>query len=96
MLKLFRYRIKPGPAKPPRADSTMESRYPGAGLYVDTENLQRSAQPLVETIIGQWPGGTPPLSRLNLYVRADRVSLWDAWADSRFPRPTVTASVMEG
>ena len=68
----------------------MEYRPAGTALYVDTENLQNSAQPIIETIIGQWPEGIPPLSRLNLYVQADRVSLWDAWASSRFPDLTVT------
>ena len=68
----------------------MESQPPGFGLYVDTENLQHSAQSLVETVIGQWAEGTPPLTRLNLYVRADRVALWDVWASSRFPQLAIT------
>ena len=90
MLGLFRKRIKAGPPGVPPNDVTMKSQPPGTALYVDTENLQNSAQALVETIIGKWPEGTPPLSRLNLYVQADRVSLWDLWASSHFPRLTVT------
>jgi len=69
---------------------TPNSQSAGASLYIDTENLQSSAQGLVGTIIEQWPEGTPTLSRLYLYVQADRVSLWDAWASSRFPLLTVT------
>ena len=68
----------------------MDTQSPGAALYVDTENLQNSAQTLVETIIGKWPEGIPPLSRLNLYVQADKVSLWDVWAGGKFPTLTVT------
>ena len=70
----------------------MDTQPAGTALYVDTENLQSGAQFLVETIIGQWPEETPPLSHLNLYVRADRVSLWDAWASSRFPLLTVSVT----
>ncbi len=64
---------------------------PGTALYVDTENLQGSAQTLIENIIEDWPEGTPPPTRLNLYVQADRVSLWDIWANGRFPQLTTTA-----
>ena len=35
-------------------------------------------------------GCAPPLSSLHLYVRADRVALWEMWATSRFPSLTVT------
>ncbi len=58
MRRLFGKRIEIGPtggASP--TDVTMESQPPGSGLYVDTENLQHSAQSLVETVIGQWPEG---------------------------------------
>ena len=92
MLGLFRKRITARTHGVPPASVKMDTRPAGTALYVDTENLQSSAQALVETIIGQWPEGTPPLSHLNLYVRADRVSLWDAWASSRFPRLTVTVT----
>ena len=67
------------------------SKGPGTALYVDTENLQGSAQTLIENIIEDWPEGTPPPTRLNLYVQADRVSLWDIWANGRFPHLTTTA-----
>ena len=91
MRRLFGKGIEIGPtggASP--TDATMESQPPGSELYVDTENLQHSAQSLVETVIGQWAEGTPPLTRLNLYVRADRVALWDVWASSRFPQLAIT------
>lgn len=64
---------------------------PGTALYVDTENLQGSAQTLIENIIEDWPQGTPPPTRLNLYVQADRVTLWDIWATGRFPQLAVMA-----
>lgn len=92
MLGLFRKWIKARTHGAPPSSITMDTQPAGTALYVDTENLQSSAQSLVETIIGQWTDRTPPLSHLNLYVRADRVSLWDAWASSRFPRLTVTVT----
>ncbi|MXY45088.1 MAG: NYN domain-containing protein [Dehalococcoidia bacterium] len=64
---------------------------PGTALYVDTENLQGSAQTLIENIVEDWPAGTPPPTRLNLYVQADRVTLWDIWATGRFPQLAVMA-----
>ena len=69
--------------------ATEESRTAGATLYVDTENLQDSSQALIERAIESWPERAPPIARLNLYVRADRVQLWDLWAGSRFPHLTV-------
>ena len=90
MLDRFRKRIKARPPGDRFPDVKMKSQSPGTALYVDTENLQSSAQLLVETVVGQWPEGTPPLSRLNLYVPADRVSLWDVWSSSHFPQLTVT------
>lgn len=92
MLGLFRKRLKPEPSEASAAGSQHGILVPGTALYVDTENLQNSAQPLVETVIGQWPEDNPPLTRLNLYVRADRVALWDAWASSRFPQLAVTVT----
>lgn len=92
MLGLFRKRIKAETRGAQPTDVTMDTQPAGTALYVDTENLQSSAQALVETVIGQWPEGTPPLSHLNLYVRADQVSLWDAWASSRFPLLTVSVT----
>ena len=62
----------------------------GAALYVDTENLQGSAQALLKTIVEEWPEGVPPVLWLNLYVAADRVALWDMWANSQFPQVSVT------
>ena len=89
MLGLFGKRTDPRGPRVRHNGVTMESQSPGAALYVDTENLQNSAQTLVEAVIGKWPEGIPPLSRLNLYVEADRVSLWDVWASSQFPSLTV-------
>ena len=61
-----------------------------AALYVDTENLLAAAQGTVKAIVEKWPEGAPPLSSLHLYVRADRVALWEMWATSRYPNLTVT------
>ena len=61
-----------------------------AALYVDTENLLAAAQGTVKAVVEKWPEGAPPLSSLHLYVRADRVALWEMWATSRFPSLTVT------
>ena len=60
-----------------------------AALYVDTENLLAAAQGTVKAVVEKWPEDAPPLSSLNLYVRADRVALWEMWATSRFPSLTV-------
>ena len=60
-----------------------------ATLYVDTENFRDSAQVLIERAIESWPEQAPPVARLNLYVQADRVQLWDLWAGSRYPDVTV-------
>ncbi len=90
MFKQFRKRIKARRPGVPSLDVKMKSQSHGTALYVDTENLQSSAQLLVETVVRQWPEDTPPLSLLNLYVHADRVSLWDVWASSHFPHLTVT------
>ena len=59
-------------------------------MYVDTENLLAAAQGTVKAIIDKWPEGAPPLTSLHLYVRADRVALWEMWASSRYPRLKVT------
>ena len=53
---------------------------PGAGLYVDIENLQGNAQELIGSLIQDWPSEVPHLSRIVLYVRADLVTLWEMWA----------------
>ena len=73
----------------PRVHSTEEAGEAGspeAALYVDTENLDDTSQIFVETVIGSWPDQVPPPTRLNIYVQADRVQLWEMWAASRFPQ----------
>lgn len=62
-----------------------------AALYVDTENLLAAAQSTVKAIIEKWPEGAPPLGSLHLYVRADRVALWEMWATGNYPDLHVTA-----
>ena len=92
MVKLFRRNMTSEPSSGIGGGLTKNnSKGPGTALYVDTENLQGSAQTLIENIIEDWPEGTPPPTRLNLYVQADRVSLWDIWANGRFPQLTTTA-----
>ena len=92
MVRLFRKHITPELTAGLGGGLTKDnSKGPGTALYVDTENLQGSAQTLIENIIEDWPEGTPPPTRLNLYVQADRVSLWDIWANGRFPHLTTTA-----
>ena len=59
-------------------------------LYVDTENLLAAAQSTVKTVIEKWPEAAPPISSLHLYVRADRVALWEMWASGSYPGLTVT------
>lgn len=73
----------------PTTTAAAESPTAAATLYVDTENLRDSAQTLIESAIESWPEQAPPVARLNLYVRADLVQLWDLWAASRFPDLTV-------
>ena len=92
MVKLFRKQLTSGSSAITGGGLTRDNaKGPGTALYVDTENLQGSAQTLIENIIEDWPEGTPPPTRLNLYVQADRVTLWDIWATGRFPRLAVTA-----
>ena len=59
----------------------------GSAIYVDTENLRESdhAQTVVAQVVANWPAGRPPLSRLSLYVRADKAELWQLWAETEFP-----------
>ncbi len=61
-----------------------------AALYVDTENLLAAAQGTVKAIIEKWPEGAPALGSLHLYVRADRVALWEMWASGSYPNLHVT------
>lgn len=57
----------------------------GSGLYVDVENLgeDAAARNLIQGLLLGWPATIPPLARLCLYVRADKVVLWRAWAQSQ-------------
>ena len=55
-----------------------------SGLYVDVENLHSDGEPLIRSLIDNWPANTPALARLTLYVRADQTELWRLWATSRF------------
>ena len=59
---------------------------PGAAIYVDTENLRDSdhAQNIVAQIIADWPGPLP-LGGVSLYVRADKIAVWEMWAESSYP-----------
>ena len=79
---------EPADHSPAASDSTTETA--GATLYVDTENLQDSAQPLVKGVIECWPDAIPPLERLNLYVQADQAQLWEMWAECQFSHLAVT------
>ena len=72
------------PSSEPSEDKPANSPTAAATLYVDTENLQGSAQALIKRTIESWPEQASPLAQLNLYVRADLVQLWDMWAESRF------------
>ena len=60
---------------------------PGAAVYVDTENLQDAARAhdVVRQVIAGWPPEHPPLGSLSLYVRADKVELWQLWAEAEYP-----------
>ncbi len=77
------------PTSEPSEGSPANSPTSAATLYVDTENLRDSAQALIEEAIESWPEQAPPVARLNLYVRADLVQLWDLWAGGQFPHLTV-------
>ena len=68
-----------------------DQRFTGTGLYVDMENLHTEGQALIQGLIDDWPGNTPPPSHLNLYVHADQTELWRLWASSRFKNMEVRA-----
>ena len=68
-----------------------DQRLAGTGLYVDMENLHTEGQALIQGLIDDWPGNTPPPSHLNLYVHADQTKLWRLWASSRFKNMEVRA-----
>ena len=59
---------------------------PGAAIYVDTENLRDSdhAQSVVAQIVADWPGPLP-LGSISLYVRADKIAVWEMWAEASYP-----------
>ncbi len=90
MAKLFRRPGADGPVAASTPEVIEEPQGSGTALYVDTENLQGSAQVLIKATIDEWPEVVPPVLRLNLYVAADRVALWDMWASSQFPQVSVT------
>lgn len=91
MVSLFRKHIRDEAARDSVNNAAKEGIHSaGAALYVDTENLQGSAQGLVSAVMEQWPEGLPPASRLNLYVQADQTALWDIWASSQFRDLVVT------
>ena len=79
---------EPADHSPAASGSTTETAE--ATLYVDTENLQDSAQALVQEVIESWPDKMHPLKRLNLYVQADQTQLWEMWAECQFPHLAVT------
>ena len=58
----------------------------GAALYVDTENLREGdrAQEAIAQAVASWPGPLP-LGSLSLYVRADKVAVWEMWAEESYP-----------
>lgn len=58
----------------------------GAALYVDTENLREAdhAQDAIAQAVADWPGPLP-LGSLSLYVRADKVAVWEMWAEQAYP-----------
>ena len=58
-----------------------------AGVYVDVENLPNTthAQRLVETVIAEWPDTHPSVTRLSLYVPAQKADLWRFWGRAKFP-----------
>ena len=63
--------------------SSPTSASPGAALYVDNENLRDSdrAQDAISLAVANWPGDRPALGSLSLYVRADKVAVWEMWAE---------------
>ncbi len=90
MLGLFKKITNPKDS-PQAGPTTMALRKTGkAALYVDTENLLAAAQGTVKTIVEKWPETAPALGSLHLYVRADRVALWEMWATGNYPALRVT------
>lgn len=68
-----------------KSASAHQQEFTGStGLYVDIENLHADGQAMVQRLVENWPADVPPLSRLALYVPANQVELWKAWATNRF------------
>ncbi len=60
------------------------------GIYADIQNLQDMAKDVLLLLIRRWPKSLPKPTRLNLYVRADHVHLWQVWASDAFSELQVT------
>ena len=60
---------------------------PGSAIYVDTENLRDNdrAQDVIAQAVARWPAAHPPVASLSLYVRSDKVALWQMWAEATYP-----------
>ena len=58
----------------------------GTALYVDAENIGNNqfTRNVVSQSIYQWPPQHPPVNSLSLYVPADKVTLWQIWAESAY------------
>ena len=59
----------------------------GSAVYVDTENLRDNdrAQDVIAQAVARWPAAHPPVASLSLYVRSDKVALWQMWAEATYP-----------
>ena len=44
------------------------------------------AQDVIAQVFAHWPADRPPVGSLSLYVRADKVALWQLWAESAYPQ----------
>ena len=57
-----------------------------AGVYLDIEDLKNAehARAVIGMVVEDWPDSLPSVRRLYLYARADKTSLWRAWATRRF------------
>ena len=54
---------------------------------MDVENLGTNAQEIITRVVENWAScdGRPPLTRLSLYVPADKSELWLIWAEGNWP-----------
>ena len=69
-----------------RLKRRQSSPEPGAGLYIDVENLgQEDTEAILFTLKEHWPAGVPRLKKLVLYVQAQNEIVWDMWAMRKFP-----------